>query len=142
MTQSNITNKQQEILALIPRFRFLDRTHIQSFLKHKDKQLINSWLKDLTNNGYLQRIYDDTIVGKNRRAAIFSLDNNGVGLVKALGIYDASFIHKLYWDKNRSDTFIEHSLFIATICCELEKKESATLHYEYATESDICCSDN
>jgi len=142
MTQSNITNKQQEVLTLIPRFRFLDRTHIQSFLKHKDKKRINSWLKDLTKKEYLQRTYDNTIVGKNRRAAIFSLDNNGVGFVKGLGIYDASFIHKLYWDKDRSETFIEHSLFIATICCELEKKENDTLHYEYATESDLCCSNN
>jgi len=142
MTQSNITNKQQEILTLIPRFRFLDRTHIQSFLKHKDKQLINRWLKNLRKNGYVQRIYDDTIVGKNRRAAIFYLDNNGVGFVKALKIYDRSFIHKLYWDKDRSDTFIEHSLFTATICCELEKKENDTLHYKYTTESDFCSSTN
>jgi hypothetical protein len=138
MTQSNITNKQQEILTLIPRFRFLDRTHIQSFLKHKDKQLINRWLKNLRKKEYVQRIYDDTIVGKNRRSAIFSLNNNGVRFVKALGIYDASFIHKLYWDKDRSDEFIERCLFIATICCELEKKENNTLHYEYTTESDFC----
>ncbi len=142
MTQPNITNKQQKILTLIPRFRFLDRTHIQSFLKHKDKKRINSWLKNLTEKEYIQRIYDNHIVGKNRRAAIFSLNNNGVRFVKALGIYNRSFIHKLYWDKNRSDTFIEHSLFIATICCQLEKKESDILHYEYATESDFCSANN
>lgn len=138
MTQLNLTNKQQEILTLIPRFRFLDRTHIQTFLKHKDKKRINSWLKNLTEKEYIQRIYDNHIVGKNRRAAIFSLNNNGVRFVKALGIYDRSFIHKLYWDKDRSDAFIERCLFIATICCELEKKESNMLHYEYATESDFC----
>ena len=138
MTQTNLTNKQQKILTLIPRFRFLDRTHIQTFLKHKDKQRINSWLKNLIEKEYIQRIYDNHIVGKNRRAAIFSLNNNGVRFVKGLGIYDASFIHKLYWDKDRSDEFIERSLFIATICCELEKKENDTLHYEYATESDFC----
>ena len=138
MTTQDITPKQQEIITLIPRFRFLNRNNIQSFLKHKDKKRINSWLKDLTEKEYLKRIYDNHIIGKNRKAAIFFLNNKGVRFIKALEIYDTSFIHKLYWDKNRSDTFITHSLFIATICCQLEKKESDTLYYEYATESDMC----
>ena len=142
MTKPTITKKQEEIITLIPRFRFLDRTHIQSFLHHKDEARINNWLKDLTMKQYLKRIYDNAIIGKNRRAAIFSLDNNGVRFVKAQGIYDRAFIHKLYWDKKRSDTFIEHSLFVATICCELEKKNSEIFRYEYATESDICNLDN
>ncbi len=142
MTLPNTTKKQQEIITLIPRFRFLDRTHIQSFLHHKDKKRINNWLKDLTEQKYLKRIYDNQIIGKNRRSAIFSLDNNGVRFIKTQGIWDAAFIHKLYFDKDRSDTFIEHCLLIATMCTEFEKKESDILHYEYATESDFCDPDS
>jgi len=142
MTQPAITKKQEEIITLLPRFRFLDRTHIQSFFHHKDEARINTWLKDLITKQYLRRIYDNHIIGKNRRAAIFSLENNGVRFVKAQGIYDTAFIHKLYWDKDRSDTFIEHSLLIATMCSEFEKKNSDILHYEYVTESDVCCENN
>ncbi len=142
MTLPNTTNKQQEIITLIPQFRFLDRTHIQSFLHHKDKKRINNWLKDLTEKRYLKRIYDNQIIGKNRRSAIFSLDNNGVRFIKTLGIYDGTFIHKLYFDKTRSDTFIEHCLLIATMCTEFDKKNNDVFHYEYTTESDMCNSDN
>ncbi len=142
MTTPNITNKQEQIITLIPRFRFLDRTHIQSFLHHKDQARINRWLKDLTEKGYLRRIYDNHIIGKNRRAAVFSLGNNGIRFIKTLGIYDAAFIHKLYFDKNRSDTFIEHSLIVATMCTEFKKKNSDILHYEYVTESDMCSENN
>ncbi|HSW97960.1 MAG TPA: hypothetical protein VLF89_09105, partial [Candidatus Saccharimonadales bacterium] len=110
MIPPNITNKQQEIINLIPRFRFIDRTHIQSLLNHKDKKLINIWLKDLTEKKYIKRIYDNSIFGKNRIPAIYTLDNNGIRFVKAKGIYDTNFIHKLYWDKTRSDSFIQHCL--------------------------------
>lgn len=142
MAQQTITKKQQEILTLLPRFRFVDRTHIQSFLHHKDEARINKWLKELIKSQYIRRIYDGTIIGKNRRAAIFSLQNNGIRFIKAQGLYDEAFIRKLYWDKDRSESFIERCLLVSTICCELEKKESDILHYEYTTESDMCDSDN
>lgn len=136
MTKPAITKKQQEILSLLPRFRFLDRTHIQSFLHHKDEARINSWLRDLTTKQYTKRLYDGSIIGKNRKAAVFCLENNGVRFVKDQGLYDAALLHKLYWDKKRSDTFIEHCLLITTICCELDRKNTDILHYEYASESD------
>ncbi len=138
MTQSNITKKQEEIITLIPRFRFMDRTHIQSLLHHKDEARINRWLTDLTKKGYVRRIYDNQIIGRNRRASIFSLENNGVKFVKTQGIYDISFLHRLYWDKDRSESFIDHCILVSSICCELEKTNSDILHYEYATESDFC----
>ncbi len=142
MTLPAITKKQEEIITFIPRFRFMDRTHIQSFLKHKDKRRINSWVKDLTEKEYIRRIYDNQIIGTNRIPAIFSLENNGVRFIKDQGIYNNSFIHRLYWDKDRSESFIERSLLVATIGCELEKKNSDILHYEYKTESDTCDPDN
>ena len=142
MTIPHTTQKQQEILTLIPRFRFIARPHIQSLLKHKDEAQINRWLKELQINRYVKRIYDNKIVGKNRTAAIFSLDNNGVRYVKTQGIYDDIFIHKLYWDKKRSDGFIDHCLLIATIGLELERKTSDGVSYEYATGSDFSIPDS
>ncbi|HUQ85366.1 MAG TPA: replication-relaxation family protein [Candidatus Limnocylindrales bacterium] len=138
----NITNKQQEITTLIPRYRFLNRQHIQSLLNHKDEARINNWLKDLTEKKYIKRIYDNTIIGKNRISAIYTLDNNGIRYIKAKGKYDTNFIHKLYWDKTRSDSFIQHCLLISRICCELERKNNDTVTRTYSTESDICNEDS
>jgi len=137
MQQKLLSQKQQEILTLLPRFRFLDRTHIQSFLKHKDEARINKWLKYLMQNQYVIRRYDNAIIGKNKRPAIFLLGNSGVRFINTCGIYDKNFIHKLYFDKKRSETFIEHCLMIATICCALTNQQSDITSYEYATESDI-----
>ncbi|MGI8420048.1 MAG: hypothetical protein ACR2LN_05400 [Candidatus Levyibacteriota bacterium] len=142
MKQTILTKKQQAIVTLIPRFRFLDRTHIQSFMHHKEKQRINKWLKVLTTEGYLRRIYEDTIIGKNRRPALFSLDTHGIRLVNNLGIYDSSFLRKFYFEKERSETFIQHCLLLATICCGLEKKNSEIVQYEYATQSDLSAIEN
>lgn len=137
MHQTKLLQKQQEILTIIPRFRFLDRTHIQSFLKHKQKQRINKWLKDLIQKEYLIRRYDNAIVGRNKRPAIFCLGNSGVQWINTFGIYGENFIRNLYRDKKRSDSFIEHCLTIASICCEFDSKKSDIQSYEYATESDI-----
>jgi len=137
MTRPTITKKQQEIVTLIPQFRFLDRTHIQSLLHHKDKQRINKWLKDLVAKNYLMRLYDESIIGTNRHAAIFYVGTNAIRYIRNLGIYDSSFLHKLYFEKKRSATFIQHCLLIATICCELERKTTESISYAYTTESDL-----
>lgn len=52
-----ITKKQQTILLLISHFRFLDRTQIQKYLKHKDEARSNAWLKDLIEKEYIGRLY-------------------------------------------------------------------------------------
>jgi len=120
----------------------LDRTHIQSLLNHKQKQRINKWLKDLIRKQYVARIYDNAIIGKNRRSANFLLTYSGVRFVKSQGIYDETFIHKLYWDKKREEAFIQHCLLTATICCELEKKNRDGIQYQYGTESDFSSVDS
>ena len=136
------TAKQQEILLLIPQFRFLDRTHIQSLLHHKDEARINKWLTDLTRKEYIKRMYDNGIIGKNRRAAVFSLGQNGIKFLKTQGIYEKAFLYRLYRDKARSESFIDHNLQIAAICCELNNKNNNTLKYQYATESDFSRQDS
>lgn len=142
MYQKKITDKQQAIITLLPRFRFLTRTHIQYFMHHKDRQRINKWLNDLTTNHYLRRYYDHSIIGKNRRPAVFSLHTNGIRFVRSLGMYDESFLHTLYFEKNRSELFQEHCLLIATICCDLAAKTHDSLCYDYATASDVKLPDN
>lgn len=142
MTLPPITQKQQELLLYIPRFRFLDRTHIQKLLQHKDKHRINSWLKDLTEKQYITRLYDNKIIGKNRIPAVYYLYTNGVRYLRDVDRYEDTLVHKLYYEKDRSDTFISQSLLIASICCGLESKNSEVVKYEYLTETDFSQPDN
>ena len=58
MTIPYITKKQQEIPLLTYRFRFINSLQIQKFMGHKGKRRTNSWLKDLIEKEYLERIYD------------------------------------------------------------------------------------
>ena len=46
----SITPKQQTILRLLYRFRFLNRLHIQQYLSHTNHKRIILWLNDLTTN--------------------------------------------------------------------------------------------
>jgi hypothetical protein len=76
MTNQTITTKQQEILTLIYKFKFLNRIQIQSFLKHKDHRRINSWLKDLTENEYLKRIWSNGYVERTRPSIYYLAPNS------------------------------------------------------------------
>lgn len=71
MEQLPITSKQIEILALLYRFRFLNRVQIQILLHHKDYRRINDWLKDLTEREYVGRVYSRKQVGINIPAIHF-----------------------------------------------------------------------
>lgn len=136
MKPPEITNKQKEIILLIPKFRYLSRVHIQAFLHHKQRPRINRWLQDLSKKKYLLQKYSNQIVGKNRIPATYLLETNGIRYVRKQGLFDSTYLNKLYYDKNRSKTFITHCLFLATICLQLEEKQSSTLTYTYATVNE------
>jgi hypothetical protein len=123
MKPPEITNKQKEIILLIPKFRYLSRVHIQTFLHHKQRPRINRWLQDLSKKKYLLQQYSKQIVGKNRIPATYLLETNGIRYVRKQGLFDSTYLNKLYYDKNRSETFKTHCLFLATICLQLEEKQ-------------------
>jgi DNA-binding PadR family transcriptional regulator len=83
MTIQRITKQQQTILTYLYHYRFLNRTHIQNFLKHKTHNRINTWLKDLNEQGYVDRYYSTTY-GENTKPAIYSIGPNGVELERNL----------------------------------------------------------
>jgi hypothetical protein len=134
MTLPKITNKQQEILTLLYRFRFLNRIQIQSLLNHKDYKTINTWLKDLNEKDYIQRIYS-TKYGEINKPAIYYVSLNGIKYLKTLDECSTEQIRKLHREKERSSSFIDQSIFIAGVCLELREKSEAT--YTLTTNSDF-----
>lgn len=78
-----LTKKQQEIVKLLYRFRFLNRIQIQAFLGHKDPKTINLWLRDLRAKGYVEWIYS-THFAEKTKPAVYYLGLNGVRYLRTL----------------------------------------------------------
>lgn len=63
-----------EILTLLYRFRFLNRSHIQQLLHHKYSSRINVWLNQLTEENYIRRYFTKSV---HALAAVYSLGTKG-----------------------------------------------------------------
>ncbi len=137
MTLPKITKKQIEILSLIHQFRYLNRIQIQDFLNHKDYKRINSWLKDLNEKQYLNRIYSNSI-GQNTKPAIYYTGINAIKFYKTKDLYNNKYLKKLYRDSKRSYGFIEKQLFIADICLKFKKiNTKGETKYQFVTAADV-----
>lgn len=139
----SITFKQQEILLLLYKYRFLNRIQIQTFLGHKYPKRINDWLKDLTQNEYVGRIYS-TDFGENTKPAIYFIGSNGIRFLKTRDECSPDVIQRLYKEKNRQESFIAHSLFIADCSLGLLKKrsEGEKQSYDVLTEANLADSES
>jgi hypothetical protein len=139
MTIPYITPKQQEIPKLIYKFRFLNRLQIQKHLDHKDKRRVNSWLKDLCEKEYLEKIPKDNTFEQRTKLTIYRIGINGI---RFLGIQDdcsSEIVKKLYKDKNRSDSFIDQCILLTDIYLALKSKtiDASGSVYEVAMYSDF-----
>jgi len=150
-----LTKKQQEILKLLYRFRFLNRIQVQAFLGHKDPKTINLWLRDLRAKGYAEWIYS-THFAEKTKPAIYYLALNGVrylrtltrkskdedGKIEVVPTYPPEELRKRYKEPTRSQTYIDRCVLIADCCLALTKEDTANeakgkkLRYYYQTEAD------
>ena len=78
MTIPYITPKQQEIPKLIYKFRFLDRTQIQSLLNHHYHKRIIDWLNDLSEKEYLENLPKDNTFEQRSKPTIYRIGINGI----------------------------------------------------------------
>lgn len=144
MKQPPITTKQQEILKLLYRFRFVDRTQIQAFLQHKDKGRVSAWLKDLREKQYIGWIYSTDFYEK-AKPAIYYLEINGVRHLRSLDEFPDEELNKRYKESTRSQAFIEKCVLIADCCVNMETRTadaSNNVRYTYVTEADYLNPDN
>ncbi len=131
-----ITTKQQEILTLIYRYRFINRTHIQVLLGHKDKRRIISWLKDLREKQYVDWHYDATDFIAKSQLAIYYLSLNSIRFLRELGTYPNEELRKRYKEPARTQAFIDRCLLIADCCIALKAKGNGNLQYEWVLPAD------
>lgn len=142
---AKITKKQQAILKLLYRFRFLNRIQVQAFLGHKDPKTINLWLRDLRAKGYVEWIYS-THFAEKTKPAIYYLGLNGVRYLRKLttpdedgeqlSTYPPDELRKRYKEPSRSQTYIDRCILLADCCATLSQESKDKLSYFYQTEAD------
>lgn len=137
MTLPAITTKQQEILKLLYRFRFVDRIQLQAFLQHKEKRRSSRWLKDLRDKHYVEWIYSTDFTEKTK-PAVYYLSLNGVRLLRTLGDYPAAELRKRYKESERQPVFIARCLILADCAINLQARsaENKDVTYTNITQAD------
>lgn len=141
-TLPSITTKQQEILKLIYKYRFLNRTQIQALLKHKDKRRIISWLKELREKQYVDWRYDATNFISKSQPAIYYLSINGIRYLRETGEYPNEELRKRYKEPGRTQVFIDRCLLIADCCIALQGKGTDKLKYTCVLPADYASSES
>lgn len=128
---SNITDKQQDILKLLYRFRFLKRSQIQQLLNHKDYKTINLWLKDLIKKEYIQK---RDIKSKYKLA--YHLAPSGISYLKNVLKYESGLMQKYYREQDRSLSFITTNLLVADIYLDLKTGNCQKVKFKVYVKSD------
>lgn len=136
MQLPTITKQQQSILRHIYRFRFLNRTHIQTLLNHKTHNRINYWLKDLTDKNYLGKLQNNH-TNIQTTPTTYYVSKNGIKYLKTQPDCKKEYIYRIYTDNKRSEDFINRSLFIADIYLNLFQKYSTTHGFTFYTQSEF-----
>lgn len=138
----HITNKQQAILKLLYRYRFLDRLQIQAFMRHKNNRRIAEWLKDLRDKRYIEWIYDGDDFANKTKPAIYFLGLNGIRWLRNNEDYPSEELRKRYKESSRKQDFITRCLLIAGCCLNLETKTAKKTHYSFVNASDYTTPDS
>ena len=157
MKLPKITTKQQDIIELLYRYRFLNRIQIQKLMGHKDKRRVLSWLKDLRDKDYIEWIYSTDFIEKTK-PAIYYIGINGIRYLKSiewdnagtlLPYYPLEEVRKRYKESSRNRPFIDRCLLVADCCIELKEannssdisdavaaKKLSKVQYTFVTEAD------
>jgi|GEM_PF-948507 len=125
MELPKITPKQEDIIFTIFEYRFINRDQLQKVLGHKDAKRVNVWLKDLVSKNYLGRIYSKKLF-ENTKPAIYYISLNGLRWIRENKVpkkirKNNKVLRNLYFEKNKSDTFINHCLYISGLYTNLAK---------------------
>lgn len=127
-----LKKKESEILVLIYRFRFLNRVQIQRMLNHKHHGQIQAWLNSLVEKELVFRYYEKKFGG--RPATYYLAPASRKYLKGQKGIKLDLLDRRIWREKDRTEEFKEHCLFMADAYLDLKKftKEGGTTLYYYS----------
>ncbi len=131
-----LTNKQQEILTLLYRFRFLNRIQLQELLNHAYHNRINAWLRNLLENEYI-KTYHTTGYSNNTLPRVYSLGIAGITWLKKQKGYSTNQLKNLYREDVRSYAFVKRCVFLADMYLDLLKQNIKDTTFSPFTKSDL-----
>lgn len=138
--KKQITPKQLEILILLYRYRFLNRTQIQTLLNHKNTKCINTWLKDLNDKKIIGRHYIRSTTENTKPAIYYLMTKSKNLLIGQSGVDGKLLIKRVYREKIRSQRLIGHSIFLANFYLDLVKNvKDEKIHF--FTKTDLATYD-
>lgn len=153
MKLPRITKKQQEILTLLYKHRFLNRIQIQALMNHKDKKTINVWLRDLKEKQYIEWIYS-THFAEKTKPAVYYISLNGVRWLKQQTYiddegeeyyrYPHEEVRKRYREADRSQAYIDRCLLVADCCVDFTTtaRSENNLSYVITTQPEYFDEEN
>ncbi|MFA7253333.1 MAG: replication-relaxation family protein [Patescibacteria group bacterium] len=138
MTNQTITTKQEEILTLIYKYKFLNRIQIQSFLKHKDHRRINSWLKDLSEKEYLKRIWSNGYAERTR-PSIYYLAHNSLNFLSKQYFITPKYFPKITKEAEAgpSEHYITDSILLADLGLAFLNKNKEAANSSAITKTEL-----
>lgn len=131
----NITKKQQELVLLLYRFRFLNRAQFQTLLNHKTFNRIIVWLNDLTVKGYIEKIVD-TESKIQTVPTVYRISKKGIQFLNTKPECEKKYIARMYKDWDKSEGFAKQCLFIVDIYVSLRKIYGSSSEFSFYTPSN------
>lgn len=143
MNLPKITPKQQEIIKLIYRYRFITRKQVQTLLGHTDKRRISAWLKELREQQFVDWLYDPNDPNERSTPAVYFVGVNGIRFLRKSGEYAEEDLRKRYKDDTRQQDFIDRCLLLVDCAIHLEgRNKDNDVSYTFALEADYTDSDS
>ena len=128
MQIASITQKQNQIIPLLYKYRFLTIYQFQQLLNHKFPHRINAWLNDLVNKKLISRL---KLIDDVTQPYIYCLSQKSKYILTDKDIYDETFLNRLYKEKNLTSNFISHMLLLTDVYLYLnsQKETESTISF-------------
>lgn len=111
--------KQLHVLKLLYKFRFVTTDLLLKHTIAKTNAVIQGRLNVLLSQEYIGRHYDGSYRLQNKHATYYILPK-GINILKAQGLEEA-VLHSMYKDRSASQRFIDHSLRVFSVYCQLQR---------------------
>lgn len=137
MILPKITKSQRHILFLFYKFRFLNTNQLQLIHNHKNPKRIQTWLKDLKDKGYITTAHDPKTFADRSKPAIYHLVTKARHILKNNDDCDLSVLTRIYKEKKRTESFINHCLAIADLYLFFLAQKEKDEKLDFFTESEL-----
>lgn len=136
-----ITDKELSILLYLYKFRFLNTNQFQKLFNHKKPQIVQKWLKDLKDKGFVSA-HDFNDINHNgyivhTKPTIYRLTKLARRKLKTNPKCEIEELDRIYQEKDVTDDFINRFVFIADVYLNLLNQLEGEEKLHFFTQSNL-----